>query len=213
MMVIDAIFPATCAACGARGRAVCDDCARVLLPAPSAPSPPFVDDWFALYAYEGVARELVARIKYRNARVVLPWFANEIASRAQKRWRAIDLVTWPPTTRARQRERGFDHARLLARAVAGRLRVPARALVARATNDAQTGRAYAARRVGPSFTASSCASTTVLLVDDVTTTGATLRAAASALRGAGVQRVVAATIARTPPPGSRRDRRAYTAPR
>jgi predicted amidophosphoribosyltransferase len=50
----------------------------------------------------------------------------------------------------------------------------------------------------------------VLVIDDVTTTGATLIAAARALRACGARDVVAATVARTPSPGSRTRDAAYT---
>jgi predicted amidophosphoribosyltransferase len=182
-----------------------------LAPAPGAAPPTFVDDWFALYAYEDVARELVARIKYRNARAILPFFANAIADVASRRWR-VDCVTFAPTTNARRRERGFDHAELLARSVARRMRAPSRALLVRTTSEPQTGRPYAQRHDAVSFQARGSA-TTVLVLDDVATTGATLRAAAHALREGGTRRVVAATLARTPPPGGRFGARAYTPPR
>jgi predicted amidophosphoribosyltransferase len=116
----------------------------------------------------------------------------------------VDVVTWAPTTVARRRQRGFDHAELLARSVARGLSVPARSLLRREPGPPQTGLAAAARRRGPVFAAARRASRSVLLVDDVATTGATLAAAAAALRGAGAQRVVAVTAARTPPPGRAR---------
>jgi predicted amidophosphoribosyltransferase len=210
--LVDAVFPVGCVACGARGAPVCSACGHDLAPArPTAP-PAFVDDWFALYEYEGVARELVARIKYRNARAILPAFADAIAQHARRRWQ-FDAITWAPTTRAHQRDRGFDHARLLARAVARRTDVPLRALLTRTTDEPQTGRPHHARQAGVTFEARGRVPPSVLLLDDVATSGATLRAAARALRGDGAQHVYAATIARTPPPRSRRARPAYTPPR
>jgi predicted amidophosphoribosyltransferase len=195
--VVEAVFPAWCAGCGARGTAVCERCAAALVAAPSLAPPAFVDDWVALFAYEGVARELTARVKYRNARAVVPWFAQRLAAAAEARFPAIDLVTWAPTTTAHRRGRGFDHAELLAGQVARRLGRPARSLLARATQQAQTGRHASERRHGVAFRAG-FAPPTVLLVDDVTTTGATIRAAATALQAAGARHVYAATIARTP---------------
>ena len=214
--LVDAVFPVCCVACGARGTPVCSKCGHDLVPARPTPPPAFVDDWFALYEYEGVARELVARIKYRNARAILPAFADAIAQHARHRWQ-FDAITWAPTTRAHQRDRGFDHAQLLARAVARRTDVPLRALLTRTTEHPQTGRPQRDRQHGVTFEAVHRGgrpfAASVLLLDDVATSGATLRAAARALRGGGAQHVYAATIARTPPPRSRRARAAYTPPR
>jgi ComF family protein len=211
--LVDAVFPVCCVACGARGAPVCRECTRQLVPArPTAP-PAFVDDWFALYEYDGVARELVARIKYRNSRAILPVFAKEIAEHARQRW-DVDAITWAPTTRAHVHDRGFDHAALLAHAVAQRLDRPARNLLTRTTDQPQTGRPHRARQHGVTFEARGrTIPPNVLLLDDVATSGATLRAAARALRGGGAHRVHGATIARTPAPGSRRAGGAYTPPR
>jgi predicted amidophosphoribosyltransferase len=218
MSLVDLVFPSACAGCGQRGAFVCERCVRTLAAAPSVAPPPFVDDWVALFAYEGVARELTARVKYRNARAALPWFATMLAAAVARRFdvASLDAVTWAPTTDCRRRSRGFDHAELLARRVARELRRPAHQVLVRTSVDAQTGRSYAERRAGPSFQAVRAAGTAVLLIDDVTTTGATLRAAGRALRAGGSRRVLAATVARTPPPGVARSRlavAAYTPPR
>jgi predicted amidophosphoribosyltransferase len=121
--------------------------------------------------------------------------------------RAGAVVTWAPTTPARRRERGFDHAELLARRVACRLGVPARALLRRAPGTPQTGLSGATRRRGPAFSARARAASPivpafVVLVDDVATTGATLRSAAAVLRSAGTEEILGLTAARTPGPPS-----------
>jgi len=210
-VLIDALFPVACAGCGRRGDAVCEPCARTLTPAPAAPPPAFVDDWFALYAYEGVARELVARIKYRNTRAIVPSFARSIANIAARRW-DVDVVTWAPTTPARRRARGFDHAEHLARVIARDMHVRAAPLLTRTTTHAQTGRPLSERHHGVVFRARPSIGS-IMVVDDVATTGATMRAAARALRDAGARRVVVATIARTPPPRGASTPHAYTPPR
>jgi predicted amidophosphoribosyltransferase len=163
---------------------------------PAAPPPPGVERWVALLAYDGVARELVARIKYRRAHAAVGWLADGMA-------RVVgpplpDAVTWAPTTPRRRRERGFDHAELLARGVARALHRPVLRLLTRPDGPAQTGRPAAERRTGPRFGSVGGAPSAVLLVDDVATTGATLSAAAGALRSAGAETVLAVTAARTP---------------
>jgi predicted amidophosphoribosyltransferase len=177
-------------------------------PAPSALPPPGVDGWAAAFAYQGVARELVARLKYRNVRAAVPWIAAVMAAAVGAEAPVVDLVTWAPTTAPRRRARGFDPAELLARAVARHLRTRPVGLLCRLPGPPQTGLAAAARRAGPGFEPHRRAPPSVLVVDDVATTGATLAAAAAALRAAGARQVFAVTAARTPAPGGSQDRAA-----
>jgi len=153
----------------------------------------------ALLDYDGAGRELVARLKYRNARGSVRFLAGGMA--ALVAGARPDVVTWAPTTPARLRKRGFDQAELLARRVARELRVPCRRLLRRGPGPAQTGRDAAARLTGPSF-AARCAlhGETVLLLDDVVTTGATVAAAAGSLRRSGADRILVVAAARTSPP-------------
>ena len=205
-----AILPGRCPGCGVRAEPVCDACAVGLVAAPAAQPPPGVEAWSAALAYEGVTRELVARLKYRNARGALRWLAGAASDAViplcgAGGTRRADLVTWAPTTAARRRERGFDHAEMLARAIGSRLDLPVRRILTRLDATPQTGRAASERRSGPRFAArESSRARCVLIVDDVATTGATLSAAARSLHRAGVGSVVAATVARTPRPHSAR---------
>ena len=198
--VLRVLFPLACPGCGAPGAPVCDRCAARLHRPGAAPPPPGVDDWWAPFAYEGVARELVARVKYRNVRAVVPWLADAMVAAVPPGSAAGAVITWAPTSRERRRRRGFDPAELLARAVARRLGMRVVGTLDRLPGPAQTGLPGAARRRGPRFVARRRAPATVLVVDDVATTGATLAAAALALRAAGARVVVASTAARTPPP-------------
>ena len=190
------LIPTTCPVCWAQGPAPCARCAAELRRGPALPAPPGLDGCAALLAYEGAGRELVARLKYRNARSSLPFLARGMATVAPG---PVDVVTWAPTTPSRLRSRGFDQARLLARAVACELRLPCRALLRRGAGPPQTGRDAEARRAGPPFTPRRPVhGRRVLLVDDVLTTGATVAAAARALRQAGATEVHVVVAARTP---------------
>ncbi len=194
------VFAARCGACGRRGASPCRDCHAVLRPPAPEPPPAGLAGLVAVLRYEGPARPLVAGIKYRGQRQALRWLAAALAARVLALVGAVDLVTWAPTTTAHRRQRGFDQAELVARAVARRLGVPAVGLLRRGPGPAQTGRPAVARRSsGPRFavTRSPPAGARVLVVDDVVTTGATLRAAVTAIAAAG-GRPVPAAVARTP---------------
>jgi ComF family protein len=203
-MVLSWLFPVRCPVCDAPGVALCSPCAAALQgPGPLAPVAA-LDEVTALYRYDGVARELLLALKYRNRRDVVPWLAEQLASAAPNvDPRTVDLVTWAPTSSRRRRRRGFDQAELLARATARMLRVPARNLLRRASSAPQTGRTADERRSSPAFTSRRrlhAGERNVLLLDDVGTTGATLAAAAAALRLGGAQRVSGLVVAWTPKP-------------
>jgi predicted amidophosphoribosyltransferase len=206
-VVLAALFPVACPGCGAPAEPVCPRCVRTLRPPAPSPPPAGVDAWAAPFAYEGAARELVARLKYRNVRAVAPWVAAAMVDALPVLAGRV-VVTWAPTTPARRRARGFDPAEVLARPVARRLGVPCAVLVSRRPGPPQTGLPASARQAGPRVVPSPSRAArrhawgaVVVIVDDVATTGATLGAVAGAVRALGAASVVALTAARTPPPG------------
>ena len=191
------LLPRSCPLCGRVGSAPCEACASELERAPALLAPDGVDAYAVVLAYDGPGRELVARLKYRNARSTIRWLAAHMAALVDSSH--VYVVTWVPTTAARRRRRGFDQAELLARAVARRLRRPCRALLTRGDGPPQTGRSLHDRRIGPSLAGRSRAGPArVLLVDDVITTGTTVSVAARALRAAGCAHVSVVAAARTP---------------
>lgn len=150
--------------------------------------------------YEGVARELVGRLKF-NGRLALADVAAERMVRARGAVRAEPLVPVPAAP-ARERLRGFDVAGALAEAAA-RASTAARAVPCLERDDGprQVGRPRAERlgaapRVRLARAAEAAPADDVWLIDDVATTGATLIACAHALLDAGATRVRALTFAR-----------------
>jgi len=113
------------------------------------------------------------------------------------------LVVPVPLHPSRLRERGYNQALLLARALgrAAQLRVAVRALVRRRATPSQAHLDAAARRAnlaGAFAAPAPLDGATIVLVDDVLTTGATADACARTLRAAGAARVLVLTVGRTP---------------
>src|SRR5436190_5982768 len=113
------IFSTRCAACNQPGDLICHRCRFSL----AATRPPALDGVVAAaLPFEGVARQLVIGLKFRNRRGVARHLARLIVRRVGSP--KVDLVTWAPTSARRARSRGYDQAELLARAIARELGVP-----------------------------------------------------------------------------------------
>ncbi len=118
-----------------------------------------------------------------------------------------------PLHAARQRERGFNQAEVLARSLARRLQsgrretrhpIETRCLLRIRPTLPQTGlnfrqRVENVRGVFRVTSEEAVRGRVIVLVDDVMTTGATLSSCASALKKAGAERVLALTLARATP--------------
>ncbi len=159
----------------------------------------------AVYDYRGPVSAAVVTAKLAGAWSGWGPLATALASRVVERAPEVDVVTWVTTPDRRVRQRGVDHAEVLARAVGRALDVPVARLLDAATDGPDRDR-YRARLPLPG--------SLVLLVDDVLTTGTTAARAASALRAAGADRVELAVVARagTHPLGVAPPPRRATAP-
>jgi ComF family protein len=156
---------------------------------------------WAPLAYRGVARELVAGLKFRGALTVADLMAAQMAANlpADLRESAAALVPVPPVGR-RRRRRGFDQARMLGAALARRTDRPlVECLVRTGRGSRQVGASRRERRAPGrvQVRVRGAPPPQAFLVDDVHTTGATLEACARALVAEGTIVVAALTYART----------------
>ena len=111
------------------------------------------------------------------------------------------LVVPIPTATTRVRQRGYDQAKLLARAIARQTGLRYTNCLVRQGQAHQVGASRQARHnqlEGALRVKKTVQGVCIILVDDVTTTGATLEAAASVLRQAGAQQIEALTFAYKP---------------
>lgn len=159
-------------------------------------------------AYDGALRTVVHLFKYQGMRPLAAPLAERLARVfRQEQWDGAGFgwLVAVPLDAARQRQRGYNQAELLARHLQRRVGVPLLKDACRRVRATapQTGMTRAQRlenvrgAFGPGLRAHLLAERDVLLIDDVLTTGATLSACARALRHAGARRVCALTVART----------------
>ncbi len=166
--------------------------------------------------FEREAREAVHLLKYGNR----PTLAEPLARLMADYWRAhpipVDLITAVPLHPARQRERGYNQADLLARAFGRMIGVPVGSAVLKrvrhtrpqvSLNAAQrrenmqnafvaTPPTQFSKRQGDDSLVVS--GRHILVIDDVRTTGSTLEGCSLALKAAGAASVWGFTLARAP---------------
>ena len=166
-----------------------------------AMAPPAFDWARAGGVYAGPLREAVQRLKFARKPALARPLGDLLLEQWAARLPAIDAVVPVPLARARERERGFNQARLVAERVARGLgtRLESRWLARARDTAPQTDLDGVARRanVRGAFVASAAvADRDVALVDDVFTTGATASECARVLRSAGARSVGVLTVAR-----------------
>lgn len=219
------LAPAVCITCGREGSTLCAVCSKSeIIPfgercwqcnslSPKGRtcescrrggSPRFV--WVNT-DYDGVAKELVQKYKFGHQRIAAKAIAGLMAetflmfNTNEEAARLNYLAVPVPTATSRVRQRGFDHAALLAVHVSKQLGLKNIKALGRLGQDRQVGtkRTERLRQAENSYyvrTSELVEGRNILLIDDVVTTGATLQASAKALRRAGARRVDALVFAK-----------------
>jgi len=158
---------------------------------------PAYDATVAALAYEFPADVLVQALKFRGELALAP-LLGEILGEALRHERA-DYVVPVPLSRARLRERGYNHAVEIARHVSRRnLDANLCQRLRDTPPQMELPHAERQRNVRGAFRCTrSLIGASVAVVDDVMTTGATLDEMARTLKAAGAARVVNWIVART----------------
>ncbi len=149
--------------------------------------------------YDGLIKELVHAYKYERASGAARQL-GELLRPLLDEFEGSFVLVPAPTATSRVRQRGYDHAVLLARRLGRETGNPVVEVLARVGQAHQVGSDRKARfahakgafRVRLS---QKIANKHVVLVDDILTTGATLEAAAKILKQAGAKKVSAIVVA------------------
>jgi ComF family protein len=167
-----------------------------------AAAPPSFDYARAAGAYAGALREALHAFKFGGKRALARPLGDLVLEQCGGLLGPhVDALVAVPLTRARERERGFNQAALLASHLASASGLPdkPRWLSRRHGTRSQTELTAAERRAnvaGAFVAAPRVAGAHVVVVDDILTTGATVGECARALRGAGARAVGVVAVAR-----------------
>ncbi|MGI9018042.1 MAG: hypothetical protein ACR2HR_13215 [Euzebya sp.] len=192
---LNLLIPPRCLACKRVGiEPLCHDCLHDLEPDEEghelAPGVVAV----SVYVYADPLATAIKRVKTDALRAG----ARGLATLLEPHVPPKTPRTWVPAPPRRRRRRGLDLPEILAGPAARALLVNTRTRIDQDRLDARGRRRSA---VG-SYAATATVPRAVVLIDDVRATGATLLAAATALRRAGAERVLALTLAASPGPPS-----------
>ena len=225
------LYPPVCTICGANVRAgeyLCDQCetktVRIVAPFCATCSEPFegaISETFtcancahrtihfttavAAYRSRGIVRQIIHDFKYRRQiylrHLVARWL-HAAMDDARIRNLQFDLIVPVPLHPARQRERGFNQATLLAESLSAEISIRSMPVLERiryTTTQTALDRAERTENLHNAFRLRKNADVRglrVLLIDDVLTTGSTLSECARVLKRAGALSVHAATATR-----------------
>ena len=225
------LYPPVCAICRAdvpAGEHLCDQCetkvVRIAPPFCQKCSEPFqgaitgeftcancthrtihFDAAVAAYRSRGVVRQIIHDFKYArqiHLRLLVTRWLRAALDDARLAGCRFDLIIPVPLHPARQRERGFNQASVLAELLRAEVSIPSKLVLERiryTTTQTALDRAERMENLHNAFRLRKNADVRglhVLLIDDVLTTGSTLSECARILKRAGAISVHAATAAR-----------------
>jgi ComF family protein len=222
---LDLLFPPRCVVCRRPGELLCRRCAQAF-PALEEPlcaicsvpvrggdlcpkcrrSRPVYGRVISAFDYRDGVRKAIHALKYDKKPDLAGLLVAELCQVVGPPGEKVDALCGVPMTEERRLERGYNHADLLAQALARQWNLPllpggALSRIGGSARQVELDAGARRENVRGAFLADAgvVAGLTVMIVDDVCTTGATLEACAGALLAAGADRPLGVTLARTLP--------------
>ena len=230
--ILDILFPKECVSCAKQGRYVCDKCQGFIsenaLICPVCHKASFggkthleclgrhdLDGLVSIWDYDGVIKEAIHNIKYAGLFDMLKDLTKDafklISLDQSQRFDPFltflsqdnTYITYVPMFLKKERQRGFNQAKIISQEIAQKINKPAISLLEkiRETKDqASLIKEDRLQNVKDSFVTSlahelsSCKS--CLLVDDVFTTGTTMQECCKVLKKSGIEKVWGFVLAR-----------------
>ena len=204
--ILKFILPHRCCRCGKIGASLCDCCKNYILKTQKHDKK--LTNWQILNVElrifgwrRGLLAKLVDNYKFHLQRELATPLAELLANLLADLPGKVVVVSIP-TTCLHNRQRGFDHMKLIGKELARLLGADYRATLARQHQVSQRGLSRTSRlkNAKGSFALALpvVSDVTYVVIDDVFTTGATMLEATKLLKQAGAKRVIAAVICRQP---------------
>ncbi len=149
---------------------------------------------------EGVLERMIKALKYKGEKALAKELARYLAQAVADRREKFEKITFVPQTRRKQRERGFNHAQLIAEQLGRLLKketIEALVKIKDTRPQVELRGEERLQNLKNAFLANKSQCDNILLIDDVFTTGTTVDECSRALKRAGYKRVFVLTVART----------------
>ncbi len=220
---VDLLYPPVCAGCGSPNFRLCPNCYEEIniiqfkfcafcgkpingespLCSDCANTPIFFSAATAWGKYDGVLRNAIHALKFKNDVGLGDFFASQLIDILKEKNWDFDVVIPVPLSRERRKERSYNQSALLSRPIARYFgkKHPSKALLRTIDTGSQIHRNKIDRNLfleGAFWgNPAKLNGRKVLLVDDIITTGATINHCSSALSEAGASQVSVIAIAKT----------------
>ncbi|MFH1714055.1 MAG: hypothetical protein ABH831_00415 [Candidatus Nealsonbacteria bacterium] len=200
--ILDIFFPKRCVNCGKEGTYICEDCTLFFSETPVLKLTGETEELMSVWEYEGVLKKILNKIKSEGIHGAV----QDLIKIAFKMWE-IEIpedtcITFVPLWKNKEKERGFNQARIIAEVLAKKTNIKVVNLLKKNKNTPYQDNLDMEQRlknVKSSFSAKKLDHfpEKIILVDDFSISGATIEECSRELKRAGAKKVWGFVLARS----------------